>query len=230
MSREQHEHAADAIEEAVAWHTVAIVAGTGESELREIGTGSAISFQGRHFILTARHVVEDTPVESLRYFCRPEGALERVERAELRRSPGIRFDQLHLIEEIPIVDRMLCDDEDLAVLAVDAELWERHRVRFFTLNDASTMPAEGQLVVTMGYPADITRQIDSGNFVAFNSVEWSQIVSNAALPDYDPERHCVFQYHMVEDEPTARPRGFSGCGVWFRIGPTPEGELWLRGE
>ena len=227
MSSEQHENASDAIEEAIAWHTIAIIAGTGQRELREIGTGTAISFGGHHFILTARHVVEDTPNELLRFFCRPDGPLERAERAQLRRSGGIRFDQLHLLEHIPVADRMLCNEEDLAVLFVDPGLEERHRVRFFALDEASATPTEGQVVIAMGYPADIARQIETGNFVTFSSVEWSEIVVNRELPDYDSERHFLAQYHMVEDEPRAHPRGFSGCGVWFRIGPTPAGEIWL---
>ena len=88
MSRDEetHERAADAIEEAVASRTVAIIGGTGERELREVGTGTAISYRGSNFILTARHVVEDTPIESLRFFCRPEGSLQRVKRAQLRQS------------------------------------------------------------------------------------------------------------------------------------------------
>ena len=71
------------------------------------------------------------------------------------------------------------------------------------------------------------RQIEASNFVAFNSVEWTEVVRESSLTDFDSSQHFVAPYHMVEDEPGAHPRGFSGCGVWYRIGPTPPGQLWM---
>src|SRR2546425_1056648 len=50
-------HAADAIEEAVAWHTVGIVTGSGERKWQGIGTGAAVRWRGGHYILTAEHVL-----------------------------------------------------------------------------------------------------------------------------------------------------------------------------
>jgi len=80
-----------------------------------------------------------------------------------------------MLEPIPISGRVLCDD-DLAVLLVDADIEERHRVRFYDFDDDATKPDTGHLVIAMGYPSDIARQMESGNFVAFNSVEWTEVV------------------------------------------------------
>lgn len=46
----------EAIEEAVAWHTVGIVA----DESQSIGTGSAVLWHEHPLIITARHVIEDS--------------------------------------------------------------------------------------------------------------------------------------------------------------------------
>src|SRR5262252_4729005 len=51
----------EAIEEAVAWHTVGIIADEGQS----IGTGSAILWRNHPLILTARHVIETSPDSDL---------------------------------------------------------------------------------------------------------------------------------------------------------------------
>jgi hypothetical protein len=225
--RDLIDSAADAIEEAIAWHTVAIVGGTGQRELQEIGTGSAISFDSQHFVLTARHVIADTPHEVLRFFCRPDGTFSRMPRNQHREQTAIDVDQLHLLERLPVLGRVLSDIDDLGVLVVDASLEQAHRVRFFDLDPAATMASEGQLVVAMGYPSDIARRIEGGNFVAFHSVEWSHVIVNRNLADYDPDRHFLTQYHMIEEDPSAHPRGFSGSGVWYRMGPTPDGKLWV---
>jgi hypothetical protein len=228
QDQETHERAADAIEEAIATHTVAIIGGIGAQALQKMGTGTAISYRGGHFILTARHVVEDTPDEALRFFCRPEGSLRRAQRAELRSfQQAMRVEDMYLIERIPILGRALCDADDLAVLSVTPDIKERHRVQFYDFDDTQTAPEAGQVVIAMGYPSDIARQIESGNFVAFNSVEWTEVVRSSPLDDFDPSRHFLAPYHTVEDEPGAHPRGFSGCGVWHRIGSTPPGKLWM---
>ena len=178
---ETHERAADAIEEQ-------------SPHLREIGTGTAISYRGRHFILTARHVVEDTPDEALRFFCRPEGSLRRMKRAELRGSEGIRVEDMYMLERIPILGRTLCDADDLAVLSVEPGIQERYRVRFYDFDDTATTPDAGHLVIALGYPSDIARQIETGNFVAFNSVEWTEVVRESSLTDFDSSRHFVAPY------------------------------------
>ena len=61
--------AADAFEEAVSRHTVAIVTRNDHDEpLRGIGAGAAILWNARPLILTAKHVVRNTGISELRFF------------------------------------------------------------------------------------------------------------------------------------------------------------------
>ncbi len=231
MTRDEQrrDNAVLAIQEAIASHTVAIVAGVGDRELREIGTGTGILFDRRAFILTARHVIDDTPVEALRFFCRPDGPLRNMARDEFRREEGVRYEELHLIEQLPVLNRVLWDEEDLAVLELAEGVEARHRLRLFNFDQGETTPDEGYGIFAMGYPCDIARPIEGGNFVAFPSIETKEIVfaTNQNLRGYDSTRHFLASYHMIEDEPTAHPEGFSGCGVWFRVGGTPQDAVWM---
>lgn len=58
---EMHTEAAYGMDEALAWHTMRIIC----DELRGVGTGTAMIFAGRHFILTAAHVLKDTALKDL---------------------------------------------------------------------------------------------------------------------------------------------------------------------
>jgi len=228
MSNEElANRAMDAVEEAVANHTVGIVAGTGDQAGQGMGTGSAISFRGERFILTANHVVGDTPDDALMFFPRPENSLKRADRPDVRALEGVPTGDLYLAQRLDIANRVSDEDDDLAVLFVRGDIEERTTIRFFDLNKGGRTPEPGELVVSLGYPGDISRQLESGNFVAFSSVDWSNTVEQVGLPDYDQTRHFLKAYGMAEAEPDAHPAGFSGTGVWYRLGPTPTGELWV---
>jgi hypothetical protein len=62
----------EAIEEAVASHTVGIVADDGQS----IGTGSAILWRRHSLTLTAKHVIENSTDNVLWFYFRDEGAMK----------------------------------------------------------------------------------------------------------------------------------------------------------
>jgi len=72
MSTVKH-HAANAIEEAVYSHTVAII----PNEAPGVGSGVAVSWGDERIILTAAHVLSDIPQDQLRFFVRADGSLQR---------------------------------------------------------------------------------------------------------------------------------------------------------
>jgi hypothetical protein len=117
--------AVEGIEEAVAWHTVGLIADDG----RTIGTASAVRWAGRAVLLTARHVVEDSLGERLWFFPRPPGALERHEVGEI--ADGAPIPILPRLE-IPLRRALLCPDADLAVLEVEPEAEAMENVPFST--------------------------------------------------------------------------------------------------
>jgi hypothetical protein len=71
------EAAVDAFEEAVSRHTVAVVTSNDDGEaLRGVGSGAAVRWNGRRLIVTAGHVVSNTPTNQLRFFASPRGQCE----------------------------------------------------------------------------------------------------------------------------------------------------------
>src|SRR5713226_6174556 len=77
----------EAIEEAVAWHTVGIVGDDGQS----IGTGTAILWRKSPLILTARHVVENSPDDDIWFYFRAEGTMKRSPIDELPNRRDVEY-------------------------------------------------------------------------------------------------------------------------------------------
>src|SRR5260370_13263114 len=76
-----------AIEEAVAWHTVGIVAEDGQS----IGTGSAILWRQRPLILTAGHLIRGSPGCHTWFFFCPQETIKRSPITGDPRPPAVRY-------------------------------------------------------------------------------------------------------------------------------------------
>src|SRR5262245_25214942 len=66
--KEHLDAASDAMEAAIRQMTVGIVHGSGEKKWQYIAAGTLVRWRGRHFILTAEHVVRDTEPEDFRFF------------------------------------------------------------------------------------------------------------------------------------------------------------------
>jgi len=77
----------EAIEEAVAWHTVGIVAEDGQA----VGTGSAILWRQRPLILTAWHVIESSPDDDSWFYFRDEGTMKRSPIDELPNRRDVEY-------------------------------------------------------------------------------------------------------------------------------------------
>ncbi len=202
-----NKEAADGIEEAIAWHTVGIVA----DEPRGIGTGTAILWRTHHVILTAWHVIKDNPIAHLWFFFRPDGTLRRADPADMLRQGRLELTPRRHIE---VRNHHYSDKDDLAILEVDAELERSSNLRFYDLEPDSLTPGVGTSLATIGYPHDITLQVSKEERVVSMSPEWSQRVKQRGkLKEFDPSGSFLAGY------PSAavgrHPGGFSGAGVWF---------------
>jgi hypothetical protein len=214
-------HAADAIEERVAWYTVGIVTGSGERKRQGIGTGAAVRWRGQHYILTAEHVLRETDPQDLRFFFRPDNTLRREEREEVMARPGVPTRWLLPPADLQVAAPIVDADLDLAVIPVRSDLQKSRPVLFFEIDAGRASPAENTTVITTGFPFDITRLTFKDERVAFTSVVWTEVVPPLDGLDrkYDPNRHFLTPFDV--DPPTADPAGFSGAGVWYRKGDTP---------
>jgi len=135
----------EAIEEAVAWHTVGLVAEQGQA----IGTGSAILWRQRPLILTARHVVEGSADNDIWFYFRDEGTMKRSPIDEL---PNRRDVEYKSKVRIKIVGRCCSEKVELAALEIERSIKGEHPVHFFELAEDSATPPSGTIINMRGVP------------------------------------------------------------------------------
>jgi len=206
---DQTKAAAEALEERISSHTVGIVARDKGNPEQGIGTGTLVLVAGRIYVLTAAHVVSDTPVEELRFFPKTEGALRRdsyLNRASAGVTPSRRFpaSRLHVYGEADLAAIELHPDQFREVYAVP-----------FEFLDESTTPPEDRTVVYCGYPGSAGGIVGPGSKAACACFDWNQVEPPAKLPDSDPARFFLVGYGCKE----LHPGGFSGAAVWWQNNP-----------
>src|SRR5262245_10582474 len=216
MTTEISELASDAVEHAIRSSTVGIVSGSGEQKWSWNGTGTLIRWKGRHLILTAHHVIEDTLPEDLRFFLPPDSPPIKVERETMSKMPGAPTSLMRPFTQLDL-GRIVIDKElDLAAIEVDGNLSVKTPANFFDLAEGGRTPTEGQQTIIMGFPSDISRVTHAGFRVLLSYVMWTQVAPNRKyLRDFDPDIHFLTHYTEAETHPDASPRGISGAAMWF---------------
>src|SRR5216684_2709514 len=209
---EWEDQAAVAIEEAVAWHSVAIISDNGQA----IGTGVAAPYGPHHVFITAAHVVAGQELQSLQYLFRPTGPLVWAELAEVSSR---RAEVVVTPRETVVIERVLTDDVlDLAFLLVPPELKNRSRIRFFELGKDSLTPPEGTTIRLRGYPSDVALPMGGTDKLVLPAVVWGTIDNKRPPEKFDPKTEFLVPYAFAEVGKHAR--GFSGAGAWFHDSPT----------
>lgn len=196
----------EAIEETVAWYTVGIIADDGQS----IGTGSAILWHERPLIITARHVIEDSPDDDIWFYFRHEGTMRR---APVRELPNQRDVQYKAKVKIQIVTRLSSANIDIVALEVQRSIERQHPVRFFELVEESVTPQIGTVITMRGYPSAQARAVAPGSAAAFAMLQWSRIQEKPRFEPFDPATEFLTPF--VAANQGMHARGFSGAGAWF---------------
>ncbi len=196
----------EAIEEAVAWHTVGIVV----EHSKSIGTGTAILWRQRSLILTAGHVIKSSPDDDIWFYFRDEGTIKRSPIDELSNRRDVEYRAKVGIE---IVDRCYSENADLAALEVQRSIEDEHPVRFFDLPEDSATPTPGTIISMRGYPFDLSRVVLRGSRAAFAMLQWSRIQETPRLHRFDPATEFLTRF-VAADQGKHAP-GFSGAGAWF---------------
>ena len=114
-------HAKEAIEEFVCWHMCAVGVRSTRGQ-PEVGTATAIRWKQRTFLLSADHVVNDTPNEGLEFAFRPPGTLER---SIWWQSAPPRAPKYLRARRIEIIQRYRSTKDDLTALEVRLNLKTR---------------------------------------------------------------------------------------------------------
>ncbi len=210
--------AGEAMALAITKYTFGIVTDHNGVEGRGIGTGTGVLWRGRRFILTANHVLADTPRERLYFFPPvhdPELAEASADWSGLPLQQRVRF------EEGPEI--LVSALDDLAAIELPHLAGEVAAAGFYRLDERAVTPAIGTPVAYVGYPSDQAR-ILRGSLSAAPFYNCSEILeSKATFRNYDPERSFLAGFPSGEE---IHARGFSGAGVWYA---EPAGELVLAG-
>jgi hypothetical protein len=217
--------AAAGIEEAMRTSTVGIVAGVGKEELKWLGTGVLVKWKGKHLIVTAQHVIGDTPAEQIRFFLPTNEPPKTVDRETLQTIPGVETKHLLAFSQVDVAGIIADKDLDLAaVVLTDGDLDGNHpTAAFVEMADGVATPPVGDGVMTRGFPHDMIRYTTKNAGVVFMSGLWTAIEENVELQGFDPEKHFLAKFD--EQNKDAHPLGFSGGAMWFRRGPTPT--VWM---
>jgi hypothetical protein len=224
-----------AFSEKVAWHTALVVNGvrtqltsaTGQIVSSEgVGVGSACCWNGKKLILTAKHVLEGALSADIRFFLRPNGAIDWGTRS----SPPLAA-QTTVLE---VEDLITCPFEDLACMILGTKESCQGRLEFADLpKDFGDVPDSGGATLIVGSPTDRTLSIAEGQA---GSIHWRALamqprgcwaVVAGEAPKYfpssfDPRQHFLLHYDPAQEG--SLPYGFSGSGVWYRRRKTES--LW----
>lgn len=156
--------------EQIALHTVGIIGHLGPVSGHGIGTGVAVRWRRRPFLVTAYHVIADTPhSDHLSFLHRDQGA------------PAARIE----VKEIHADAK-----RDLAALRLSGPLASRPRIHFYPLRATVHTPDFGTEVVLLGYLPDRK---------GLTAVERTHITGRRPHADFDPHWHLLVPYHSADE-------------------------------
>lgn len=215
-----NEMAANAFDELVAWYTVGIVGTKDGRDGAGIGTGASVLWDGRPLILTAWHVIRETPIEKLWFLFRPDGTLERY--APGRIPPPPRPSEGVCRASIPILGIVKDEGSDIAAVQVPDGLQDRHRIMFYQLASSSLTPEVGTKVSLRGYPSALAQPVER-NYAVFANHEYTTISADRPSVEMGSESGFFMKWSSPDDW---SPHGFSGAGVWFQDDVSVTSEVW----
>lgn len=216
------------VTESAAYHTVALI--HGEPKAQELATGTAVSFRGHQFIVTAAHVIRDW-TDEIYMIPRPEGPYA------IRPTPkpygpwGTR----RLRERIKpkILARHVSGHLDDLAAILPTPFAELRLLRFHELDRTRTASPIGTKIMIFGFPVERTSvavlpgQPPAGVVVPL--VQFSIVLDPApyAMANFDPERHLLLQFERTSgpEDVLSNPLGLSGAGAWTAP-PWEEGAIW----
>lgn len=217
-----------AVLEAVAWHTVAIVP---EKRL-ELATGVCLRFRDEYWVVTAGHAIKAWGLDRVFFITRPPVTLLTAAKGDLVR----RFREEGSAHERfrPTIVGYVESDvvEDLILLRL-AE--PEGGIQFHALETAISSPTVGEQVLIFGLPMETARNATdavSGEKagMVFFTFDWLPVVdrSEQDFMDYDPRVHFLVDFPEGPD-PTdyvTEPHGLSGAGLWRPPRPAPKDRIW----
>ncbi|HEV3205881.1 MAG TPA: hypothetical protein VGZ28_02925 [Terriglobales bacterium] len=231
-------HTGKALVERLWTHTVGIanaarevwgkdpVSGMPAREEESPGTGVAAKWGEHHFILTAKHVLEDAQLANLSFFARPTGSFKE---ADVITSQDAML-PLPLNDPNSVIHRYESDDLALITLKPDAL---GPYLEFFDIETEWVDPAVEDIVIGFGFPVSAAKIFQGpkvGNVVPKAVLLLVMPFKGKVLPPttgrfyggFDADRHYLILFELAKDG--MHPKGISGAATWVKS--TDESGLW----
>jgi hypothetical protein len=201
--------AEDAAKERLWSHTVGIengalirrgidpATGLRTTELSSPGTGVAGVWGRYHFVLTAKHVLDQAQIKDLKFFVRNVGELKTKHVSEVKLNDGVVAAPLGDSEAA----MHRCDWEDLALLSIEPDALVPS-LEFFDIAASWVDPSPGERVVGIGYPVSTGVQFQQrvGNALRKAVLLTPALFSGEVLPR-PTENELRFKFPSCESRP-----------------------------
>lgn len=218
MSNDEREEIDKGLRATILQSTICIVKVLADRTNADNGTGTLVRWRGRHLILTAAHVIENSQPEGLRFLFPPANT-----------QPTLTFEEMQTLRTLPAekiiwwvelkLGRIVSDPNlDLAAIEVSSDLGEEHSVCFADLVEGGQTPPEGQKIIIIGYPSKNHRWLEDEGPMYFPQVTRTQIQPNRPMKDFDPDQHFLTSYNLQKLTPAGpEPHGISGAAAWMPV-------------
>ena len=191
---------------AMSRHTFALVQPSKRGvENQEIATGVGVKWKGQYLLLTAGHVVDYCPEDTLRFFL-PARSIQVAQ----QQPGGMPLDvELSGLMELrnPTPPVFADDPVDLAAIVLppqpDAEEC------FAVLSEDSVMPPDGMQVGVFGYPGAMKVPVGK-NYIATPEHFFGSLDLNGTACRHEPQQDFTVPYELPH-----RANGYSGSGLWY---------------
>jgi hypothetical protein len=189
---------------AMSRHTFALVRPSRRGvENQEIATGVGVKWKGQYLILTAGHVVDYCPEDTLRFFL-PARDIQFAAQ-EPRSTLSLELRSLLALRQ-PRPSVFADDPVDLAAIILPPQPGAEEC--FVPLDAGTTMPTDGNQVGVFGYPGASKIPIGK-NYMASPEHFFGPLDAAGTACRHEPQQDFTVPYELPH-----RANGYSGSGVW----------------
>jgi hypothetical protein len=214
-----------------------ITVGVAGNENTCIGSGTLVTIDQQHLVITAEHVIKGVDVASIRFWCRPPAPI--IEKAAKNLSPS-EIGRLTAGQKFPIETIITDSDADLAAIKIFSDFKLPEPCEFYPLDKSRQLAGwpedslDGLSLIYFGFP--VANSLSLGtvgekNYYflgcahgvchydkALNAQPWKNFPVSIS-----PDKDFLLKYNLSQDN--IAPQGFSGCGVWVGS-ENPQSLVW----
>jgi hypothetical protein len=191
---------------ALSRHTFALIQPSKRGvENQELATGVGVKWRGQYLLLTAGHVVDYCPEDTLRFFL-PARNIEFAGTELGQRPPNLELRGLLELRE-PTPPVFADDPVDLAAIVLPPQPGAEEC--FAVLGGDGVMPPDGTQVGVFGYPGAAKVPLGK-NYMATPEHFFAPLGATGDACLHEPRQDFTVPYELPH-----RANGYSGSGVWY---------------